>query len=337
MKNILYIGNKLASQGRTATTIDTLGPLLQKEGFNLRYASSIKNISRRMLHMMRMTYVNRNWAHVMLIDTYSTKNFWYAITISRICRSLKIKYIPILHGGDLPKRIIKNPKALNAYLKNAYQVVSPSDYLISAFAKAGYHNLTKINNFIELENYPYQRREIKTPKLLWVRSFAQIYNPEMAIKVFKLIKEKYPEATLTMVGPEKDGSLEKCKMLAEILQLQIDFTGLLSKSQWIELSKNHNIFINTTRFDNLPVSLIEAMALGLPVVSTDVGGISYLIENDKNGKLIPDNNVSEMVTAINDLIEQPSHYQQITNNARETATFYSWSLVRQQWNGLLQS
>ncbi len=337
MKNILYIGNKLATKGRTATTIDSLGPLLHKEGYNVRYASSINNISRRMLHMMRMTYINRKWANVVLIDTYSTKNFWYAITISRLCRSLKIKYIPILHGGNLPKRITKNPKVIHSYLENAHAVVSPSDYLISAFAKAGYHHLTKINNFIELDNYLFQEREIKTPKLLWVRSFAQIYHPEMAVHVFKSIKEKYPEAILTMIGPEKDGSLAKCKKLAQELHLKINFTGLLSKGKWIELSKSHNIFINTTHFDNLPVSLIEAMALGLPVVSTNVGGISFLIENEKNGKLVPDGNIDKMVCAIDELISQPKHSQEIIKKGRETATFYSWSTVRHKWNALLQS
>ncbi|OUS21238.1 glycosyl transferase family 1 [Nonlabens dokdonensis] len=337
MKNILYIGNKLAAKGRTATTIDVLGPLLQKEGYQVRYASSIRNISKRMLHMMRMTYINRKWANVVLIDTYSTKNFWYAITISRLCRSLKIKYIPILHGGNLPNRITKNPKAIHAYLENAHAIVSPSEYLISAFAKAGYHNLTKINNFIELDSYPFQERAINTPKLLWVRSFAQIYHPEMAIKVFESIKNKYPAATLTMVGPEKDGSLERCKMLAKKLQLEIKFTGLLAKKAWIKLSENNNIFLNTTHFDNLPVSLIEAMALGLPVVSTDVGGISYLIENDKNGKLVPDNDRDKMVCAIEELISQQEHSQAIIRNARETASFYSWRTVRHKWNALLQS
>ena len=337
MKNILYIGNKLAGHGSTETTIDTLGPLLHKEGYQVRYASSIKNISKRMLHMMRMTYLNRNWADVVLIDTYSTKNFWYAITISRICKSLRLRYIPILHGGNLPNRLEKNPKAIKHFLDNAYQVVSPSDFLSSAFLKAGYKNIIKINNFIELEKYPFLERTIKEPKLLWVRSFAAIYNPQMAVLVLKELKEKYPTASLTMVGPDKDGTQVACKILADSLDIKVNFSGLLSKKQWIELSKSHNIFINTTHFDNLPVSLIESMALGLPIISTNVGGISCLIDNDINGKLIADNDVKAMVESVDELIASPLECANIVQTARKYSQQYSWSEVSKDWNALLDT
>jgi len=337
MNNILYIGNKLAGKSKTATTIDTLGPLLQKEGYLLRYASSIQNRSKRMLHMVRMTYRSRKWADVVLIDTYSTRNFWYAIVISRICKVLQMSYIPILHGGNLPDRLHKNPKVIASFINNAHTVVSPSDYLSATFAKAGYRKIIKINNFIELENYPFLERTTLKPKLLWVRSFAQIYNPQMAVHVLKKLQKKYPDASLTMIGPEKDGSQESCKIQAKELKLEVNFTGLLSKKQWVDLSEQHDIFINTTGFDNLPVSLIEAMALGLPVVSTNVGGIPYLIENDLNGKLVPYNDVEKMAGSIDYLISHPIETASIIAKARETIESYSWSKVSQQWNSLLQS
>lgn len=337
MKNILYIGNQLTGSGKTATTIDTLGPLLQKEGFHLRYASPLENISKRLFHMIRVTHTSRKWADVVLIDTYSTRNFWYAIIISRICKLFHMKYIPILHGGNLPKRLRENPKIIHSFISDAHEVVSPSGFLSSAFAKAGYHNITTINNCIELENYSFQERSVFKPNILWVRSFAEIYNPQMAIHVLKSLKAKYPNASLTMVGPDKDGSLASCKQLAKELDINVNFTGLLSKQQWIALSKEHDLFINTTHFDNLPVSLLEAMALGLPVISTNVGGITYLIDNDVNGKLVADNDVSQMVSGIDDLIENPAKSIEIINNARVKMKDYSWQEVRTHWSSLLSS
>ena len=110
------------------------------------------------------------------------------------------------------------------------------------------------------------------------------YNPIMAVRVLNVLKEKYSNSTLTMVGPDKDGTLEECRVLATDLELNgsIDFKGYMKKNDWINIAKDFDIFINTTNFDNMPVSIIEAMALGLPIVSTNVGGIPYLLENKKN-------------------------------------------------------
>jgi glycosyltransferase involved in cell wall biosynthesis len=155
--------------------------------------------------------------------------------------------------------------------------------------------------------------------------------------VLHLLKEKYPKASLTMVGPEKDGALESSKLLAQELQLEVNFTGLLSKKQWIERSKDHSIFINTTHFDNLPVSLIEAMALGLPVVSTNVGGIPYLIQHNVHGNLVPDGDVGAMVENIHHLIQHSKDVMTIVTNARKRSLNYSWKEVSQQWRSLLDA
>ena len=145
------------------------------------------------------------------------------------------------------------------------------------FKSEGFQNLISIPNVIEIENYPFLERKKAKPNLLWVRSFAKIYNPMMAVDVFVSLKRKYPEATLCMVGPEKDGSLSIAKQKAAALELDIQFTGKLTKEEWINESKQYDIFVNTTHFDNMPVSVVEAMSLGLAVVSTNVGGIPFLL------------------------------------------------------------
>ncbi len=103
--------------------------------------------------------------------------------------------------------------------------VAPSGYLYNAFAKAGFSNIKHIPNTIELENYPFKERLVFKPNLLWVRSFAEIYNPLMAIKVLEKLLQKYPEATLTMVGPDKDGSLALCEEYARKHQSPCTFYG----------------------------------------------------------------------------------------------------------------
>lgn len=335
MKNLLYIGNKLSKHGVTPTTIEILGPLLEQEGFNVSYSSSKKNKLQRLIAMLWSVFQNRK-ADYVLIDTYSTNNFWYAFATSQLCRLLQLKYITILHGGNLSFRLKNNPKTASMIFNHSYYNVSPSNYLLEKFKEQGFNNLIYIPNSIEIINYPFQERKKASPNLLWVRSFAKIYNPLMAVEVFSMIKKKYPEATLCMVGPEKDGSLLEAKQKNKDLKLDILFTGKLSKQDWITKSKEYAVFINTARFDNMPVSVIEAMGLGLVIVSTNVGGISYLLENKKEGLLVQDNNVDEMVLKIEKLLEDDNLFVNLAMNARQRTEHFDWECVKHKWFTIFQ-
>lgn len=334
--NLLYIGNKLSKHGYTVTSIETLGVLLEKEGYQLVYASSKKSKTIRMFDMIWATIKYRNKVDYVLIDTYSTKNFWYAFFVSQLCRILKMKYLPKLHGGDLPNRILRSPKMCDMIFKNAYRNVAPSLYLLEAFSNRGYAPIQYIPNTIELKNYPFKLRENTAPKLLWVRSFTSIYNPEMAIMVFQELKKEYPQAELCMVGPDKDGTLLKIKTLAKRKKLNVKFTGKLSKQEWIKLSEGYDVFINTTHFDNTPVSVIEAMALGLPIVSTNVGGITYLLENNKTALLVNDNDMHGMTMAIKDIIQNRDLKQHLVKNAQHLVQEFDWDKVKNKWDEVLK-
>jgi glycosyltransferase involved in cell wall biosynthesis len=308
---------------------------LEQDGFNVVYSSSQKNQARRLIAMLWSIFQFRKFDCV-LIDTYSTTNFWYAFATSQLCRCLQLKYIPILHGGNLASRLKNNPKICQMIFKHSFKNVSPSLFLIEQFKLKGYENIVHIPNAVELENYPFLERKKAKPKLLWVRSFAKIYNPLMAVEVFASLKKKYPEATLCMVGPEKDGSLLDAKRKATDLNLDILFTGKLSKADWIITSQEYDIFINTTHFDNMPVSVIEAMSLGLAVVSTNVGGIPFLLEDQKDALLIPDNNVDKMVESIDKLIKNTDLFSIITASARIKAERFDWQGVKFKWSTILK-
>jgi L-malate glycosyltransferase len=336
MKKLLYIGNNLSKHGNNTTSIETLGLLLENEGYELYYASSKKNKIFRLLDMIITTINLRKKVDFVLIDVYSTYNFWYAFIISQLCRFFDLKYIPKLHGGNLPERFVKNPKLCTMIFDNAFVNIVPSNYLLSYCKTANYKNVLYIANTIEIDNYTFKSKEIIEPKLLWVRSFDKIYNPQMAIKVLFELKKIYPHAKLCMVGPEKDGSLASTMKNSELLNLDVKFTGKLTKPEWIDLSLDYDVFINTTHFDNTPISVIEAMALGLPVVSTNVGGLPFLLENNINALLVNDNDVNRMVKAIVFLIENKHQAKAICLNARDLTESFDWNIVKNQWFEILK-
>lgn len=289
-----------------------------------------------MLDMLWHILKYRNRVNYVLIDTYSTLSFWYAYFGSKLCQIFKIKFIPILHGGQLEKRLKKNPRAVKSIFDKAYVNIAPSKFMYSRFKHYGFENIIVIPNSFELSIYPFENRKIVRPKLLWVRSLAQIYNPKMALEVLKIIKNVYPEACLTMVGPEKDITSEQILQWAKELGVEVTLTGQLSKSQWIQLSENFDIFINTTNIDNTPVSVMEAMALGLPVVSTNVGGVPFLIEHKKEGLLVPPNDPKFMASTIFELLEKPDLVENLTINARSKVETFDWKIVKNQWVELLK-
>lgn len=335
MRNLLYIGNELEIRGGSPTSIDRLTPLLRKEGFEVKTSSAKKNQLLRLSEMMTSIIRNKAWADVVLIDTYSTRNFWYAVLTAELCSKLNMDYILLLHGGGLPERLKNTPKLSASLFKKAKLNIAPSLYLFEEFQQAGFKNIEYIPNSIFVKDYTFKPRKYLKPKLLWVRAFAEIYNPILAIKVLEELFKEYPDARLCMVGPEKDESYKECFNYVESNKLPVKFTGKLTKPEWTDLSKEYDIFLNTTNVDNTPVSIIEAMALGFPIISTNVGGIPYLLKDQETGLLVPPKNKSAMVDAITALLENQNLAEKLSHNARNQAEKFDWEIVKKEWKEVL--
>jgi len=334
MMKILYLGNKLERHGNSPTNIDTLSPLLESEGYHVKSVSSYKNKPLRLLHMLGSVILERN-ADLVLIDTYSTSNFWYAVLSAKLCRLFKTPYIFILHGGNLEERFNNSSEKILNIFRNAKANVVPSNFLKEKLGKFQFRNMVFIPNSIDLSFYNFKERRCLKPRILWVRAFDKVYNPQIVLKIFDELLKFYPNAEACMVGPEKDGSLKRMEQISKKKNLNIVFKGKLTKPEWTKLSKSYDIFINTALIDNTPVSVIEAMALGLPVVSTNVGGIPYLIKNEENGLLVKPEDSQEMLKAIKKLLQNPELTERLSNKGRLKAEEFDWADVKQAWIALL--
>ena len=175
-------------------------------------------------------------------------------------------------------------------------------------------------------------KQITKARLLWVRKFHSIYNPTMAVKVLKMLIDKNYDIKLTMVGPDIDGSKRDCEILAQNYGIEdhIEFTGLIKKDDLATYYSKNNIFINTTNVDNTPLSVLEAMASSLTIISTDVGGIRYLL-NEKNAYLVKMNDVQEMSNKIIEIIKNPINALAKVIRAKNISYHYKWSNIKNQW------
>ena len=334
--SLLYVGNKLSHYGFTPGVIETLGPLLESEGYKVSYAGTYKSQVIRLIEIiLKVAFIGRKVDYI-LIDTYSTSAFWFAYFAGSIARLFKVPYIPLLHGGDLPRRLAKSKRVCQRLFNHSYVNVAVSGYLKHEFEERGI-KVTLIPNIINIKNYPFKLREKMRPRLLWVRSFHRQYNPNMAADVLKKLSRIYPEAELCMVGPDKDGSMEDFRNYVNELGMgeQIKITGLLKKEEWIKLAEDYDFFINTTNVDNTPISVIEAMALGLNVISTDPGGIPFLLNNDIDSVLVQRGDACAMATEIEKLIKNPAKVGALSKAARDKAEGFDYIHVLNQWCELL--
>lgn len=328
---IVYVGNMLSRHGSSVNFMELLIPKLSAS-HPIQAASARKNKIGRLAEILWCVFSNRNKCKLVLIDTYSTQAFIYAKLSAILCRFLSLPYVPILHGGNLPERFSRRPRSLVSFLKGARTIVSPSLYLRDFFSARGFA-VRYIPNFIELEKYRcLQRRKIQ-PRILWVRAFHSIYNPVLAVKSFQIVLRKYPTGKLCMVGAAKDATYHDVKRLIMETGISenVEITGILDKTEWVQRSEAYDIFINTTTVDNMPISVIEAMALGLPVVSTEVGGIPYLIQDQVTGLLTPSDDAEAMADAIFELLENPEKVAELTTRARSKVEGYSWDKLKDQW------
>jgi glycosyltransferase involved in cell wall biosynthesis len=168
-----------------------------------------------------------------------------------------------------------------------------------------------------------------------MRAFHQIYNPVMALRVLAKVRTELPEATLTMAGQDNGLQADMQALAAKLgIQGSVRFPGFLNMADKIREGQHADIFINTTRIDNSPVCVVEACAMGLPVVSTNVGGVPDLVTHEKTALLVPDDDVEAMARSVLRLVEDPALSSTLSRNGRELASASAPENVCPKWEKL---
>jgi glycosyltransferase involved in cell wall biosynthesis len=337
MKNprLIVIGNMLGrNPGYVTTQGQILADLFAQEGFAVVSASSKVNRVYRMIDVIATLFRNRTRTDVLIVEVYSGLNIVMSETVGLLGRLLGLRMIFVLHGGNLHSFAERHPRLTRRVVSRASLLVAPSPFLARIFREQGL-DVRVVRNVVDLEGYPFRLRQTVAPKMIWMRAFHKIYNPEMAVEVLRLVRGRYPQTTLVMGGLDK-GLEAEVRQLAEDLGLReaIRFPGFLDQDAKICEFSDADIFLNTNRIDNMPVAVIEAWAMGLPVIATCVGGIPDMITTGQNGLLVPDGDSKGMAAAVISLLENAELAERFSKNGRLLAERSSWEAVRADWEKL---
>ncbi|WP_406700192.1 glycosyltransferase family 4 protein [Singulisphaera sp. Ch08] len=333
----LFVGNFFSGVPGTRGPIEDLVSLLPATGWSAITTSTRRGRLGRLIDMLRTTWMRRREYSVAHVDVYSGAAFVWAEAVCIALRRAGKPFVLTLHGGNLPAFARQWPGRVQRLLGAAAAVTTPSGYLCSEMSSYR-DDILVLPNCIDLHAYRFRPRPQPSPRLVWLRAFHSMYNPELAPKIVKLLESDYPLVQLTMIGPDKgDGSLERTQWSARELGVshRINYPGGLPKSDIPALLDQYDVFLNTTDVDNTPVSVVEALACGLCIISTNVGGIPYLLDDGRDALLVPARDPHSMAAALRRLLTEPGLAARLSHQARAKAETLDWSAVLPKWNAIL--
>lgn len=336
MTAALILGPHLSGHGDSIKVCEELTQRLRGAGWPVWTASHRRGGLARTADAVAAVLRWRRRYEVAQVDVFSGRGFHWSEAVCWALEAVGKPYVLTLHGGGLPAFAQRRPERVARLLRRAQAVTAPSRYLQEAFGEA--RPIELIPNAIDLSRYRFQPRPNPAPQLIWLRAFHDLYNSVLAVETLAALKPDFPQTTLRMIGPDRgDGELARCRDRVERLSLgsAVAFDGPVPKPEAPRRLELGEIFLNTSTVDNTPVSVIEAMACGLPIVSTRVGGIPALLDDGEDA-LLTSADPREMAAAVRRLLTEPGLALRLSANARRKAEQMGWSTVLPRWQQLLE-
>jgi glycosyltransferase involved in cell wall biosynthesis len=214
-------------------------------------------------------------------------------------------------------------------LKETDRLVVPSGYLVDVFGEFGL-SAQPIPNIVEVSQFSFRARRPLRPHLVCTRGFHPYYCVDVVVRAFAEVQRTFPDARLDLVG---GGPLEaEVRDLVRNMKLTgVDFKGVVAHHEIGRFYDEADIFINASRLDNMPISVLEAFASGMPVVSTQPEGMSYLVDDGRTGLLSPTGDAAALARNVIRILEDSELAERLVENARQESQRYSWPVVREQW------
>lgn len=237
-------------------------------------------------------------------------------------------------SGQIKRHFANWSRTLKPTLRLFDRIVVPSNYLVDKFGEYGF-KAQSIYNFVDVDRFRFKARKNLRPVFLSNRLLEELYNIPCILRAFSIVQKKYPQAKLIVAGFGSER--EKLENLARELNLEnVEFVGAVEQSKMPSLYDAVDVYLNSPNTDNMPGSLIECFAAGVPVVTTNAGGIPYILEHEKTGLMVETNDYEAMAGEAIRLIETSALAEEIIENARRACEKFTWESVKAEWTNLYQ-
>ncbi len=314
-----------------SVTLVPINPRFPKSLQWLRRFRYVRTVLSEALYLLRLAELR----HADVVHIFSASYWSFLLAPAPAILAAKLLRKPVIlhyHSGEAADHLARWRWSVAPFLRLVDAIVVPSSYLQKIFAWHGYR-ASVIPNLVDKTHFPYRERVPLRPRLLSVRNLERHYRVDNTIRAFARVKALFPEATLTIVG-EGTQDPELQRLVNELGIHDVQFTGPIDPDSLPAVYDAADIFLNSSVVDNQPVSILEAFASGLPVISTPTGDIAAMLRGGEAGLLIEPEDPAAMADAVTRLLSEPTLSLRVARRAREEAEKYAWPRVREQWTTL---
>lgn len=337
----MLVGPLPPPSGGMANQTAQLAKFLEREGFDVQVVRSnqpcriawierirgLRAMVRLVPYIVRLSRAMRHAdiAHVMANSGWA----WHLFAAPAIWIAW-LRGVPVIvnyRGGNAAAFLDRRIRLVRATINRTTAVIVPSRFLQEVFAK---HSIatTIVRNVVDLGVFlPAPARPMQ-PHLVVTRNLEVIYDIGTAIRAFARVRGIHADAQMTIVGEGPEREILEALARGQGVSSAVRFTGRLDIAALPALYQSASVAVNPSRIDNAPNSLLEALASGVPIVSTNVGGIPYMVEDGRTALLVPAGDDAAMAEAICRVLDDPSLAASLAAAGRDCIAAYSWECVR---------
>ena len=318
---ILQIANYKEGVGGIAVQVKRLADNLCHDGIECDILSTKGSLFNRVKAIVSLLYRGNRY-DVFHIHCCSYRGFFPAIVGVVVGRLLKKRILLTYHGGEAEAFFKKRTRLVRCILSKTSTNIVLSGFVGRIFDQYSIP-YTIIPNIIEFEKDSYSERSIIHPFFISTRSLTETYNIGCTLKAFKIIKLKYPEARLMILG---DGPLRESleRYVVDDHISDVRFVGQVKNEEIYDYLSQVDIMVSSSHFDNMPVSILEGFNAGLLVIASNVGGVPFMVEDGIDGYLFEDDDSEMLAQKMSFAIENQELSKRMIQKAHEGLSRYSW-------------
>ena len=244
----------------------------------------------------------------------------------------KVPVVVNYRGGEAEAFLLRSQTLIRFSMRRAVALIVPSRFLQEIFARFDMPaevvpNIIDLSRFRPSDAGAASAKDRHAPHFIVARNLEPLYDNETALRAFRIATVKYRHARLTIAGSGPEES--RLRELAARLDIgaQVDFPGRLDREQMAELYRQADVMINPSLADNMPNSVLEALASGVPVVSTKVGGVPFIVEDGVTALLVEPGQAQAMADALLRLADDSALRHRLATAGLADVQRYAWPRI----------